>query len=249
MRCRKPRILLLRPNPPEVGPLGDIGIVAAIPIADIAPVEGAVDIVRWNLESCDWLVLTSPRAPPLLESIRDQILALAREGRLRVAVVGPKTGEAVERFLGVKPSLVPAEYRGEQLARALVKVGARCVLVARSERGVRELVEVLEANGVRVVEVHLYRVSPLEDLAEAAARIADSFDYIVLTSPLIAQGFLQAYKRHGSKPTPAIVAIGPTTAKTVKAMGYGEPLTPSTYTLEGVAELIRSDWASRTACR
>jgi uroporphyrinogen-III synthase len=243
--CEKPRILLLRPNPPEPGELGEAGIVAAIPVAAIEADEKALELVERELPHCDWLVLTSPRAPSLLKPLASMIGELVASGRLRVAAVGPKTADAIRRVLGVEPSLVPREYRGATLADQLAPLRPSCVLAARSERGVRELVDKLAAAGVRVVEVHLYRLRILDDMASLAGRIADEFDYIVVTSPSIAEALAKHYQ--GGSVT--VVAIGPTTAEALRRHGFQNVLVAREYTLKGVAETIAGDWASRKPCK
>jgi uroporphyrinogen-III synthase len=245
LRHEKPRILLLRPNPPEPAELGEVGIVAAIPLAIIEPNASALAEVERNLTVCDWLVLTSPRAPRILKPIAEKIRELVRRGSLKIAVVGPRTGEALLKELNLKPHVIPREYRGASLAEELGKYNPSCVLAARSERGVKDFTEILKLKGVKVKEVHLYNLKLLDDMASLVPMIADNFDYIVVTSPSIAEAFASHYK--GGKAR--IVAIGPSTAKTLESLGFKDVLVAREYTLKGVAKVIARDWASRTAYR
>ena len=237
----RPRILLLRPPGSSAEALMEAGVVAHIPVIDIEPVPETIEEMRRLLPDCDWLVVTSPRAVKIMAPILDLIDRLRREKRLRIAAVGPKTRWSLQEA-GLDADLVPREYRGAALAVELASQGPRCVLLARSEKAVPELPRILEAEGVRVVEKPLYRVVELDDMAEAAASIADRFDYVVFTSPSIARAFTRHYSRP-DKPGFAPVAIGPTTAAELRRLGYPEPLTPSIYTLEGIAELIARHWS------
>ncbi len=241
---QQPLILLLRPHPVEIGSLSEAGIVAAIPVLRVVPNQEALREILERLDECDWLVLTSPRAPRMLRSIREHLLDATRRG-LRLAVVGPRTAERLRAELGLEPSLVPESYTGASLAEELVKKHKPgCVLLARSEKATPELLQVLQRSGIRYYEIPLYRVEKVEKLTDTAARIADDFDYVVFTSPSVAEAFFSKY--HG-EPGFTPVAIGPTTARKLVQLGIKNPLVPSTYTLEGIAELITRHWASKGA--
>jgi len=243
----RPRVLFLRPPGSRV-PHGVV-IAAHIPVVDVVAVPGAAERVLREAERCGWLVLTSPRAAVFLAPVLGELERLRRSGRLRVAAVGPRTREELERA-GLGADLVPGEYRGAALASALAeRVGSGgCVVLARSEKAVPDLPEGLRRAGVRVVEVTLYRVVALRDMAEAAAAVADKFDYVAFTSPSIVRAFTEAYRGLGRSPaepgfTPA--AIGPTTAAELRRQGYPEPVTPRVYTVEALVEAIAAHWAGR----
>jgi len=240
----RPRVLLLRPPGSSPGPLAEVAVVAHIPVVDLEPVPGAVERLAAELRrGAEWLVLTSPRAPAMLGPVLGLVAELQRGGRLRIAVVGAKTREALER-LGLRVDLQPPSFRGADLARELAGLRPGRVVLARSEQGVPDLPRILSQAGVEVVEVPLYRVVELEDMAEAAARVADLFDYVVFTSPSIAESFTRRYPRPRS-PGFTPVAIGPTTAEKLAELGYPPPLQPGRYTLDDVARLILEHWGRR----
>ena len=233
---KRPHVLLLRPPGSEPGRLAEVAIVAHIPVADVEPVPGALEQVEKELEKSDWIVFTSPRAPQLLAKLLEKIRQLQAQGRIRVAAVGPKTRQVLEQH-GIHVDYVPREYRGAALAEELASLRPHRVLLPRSEKAVPDLVQGLESHGIEAVEIPLYRVVVLDRMASAAARAADLFDYVVFTSPSIAEAFTKHYpspNNPGFKP----IAIGPTTAKKLKELGYPEAPYPSEYTLDGVAKLI-----------
>ena len=243
----RPRVLFLRPPGSRV-PHGVV-VAAHIPVIDAVPVPGAAERVLREAERCGWLVLTSPRAVGFLSPVLGELRRLRAGGRLRVAAVGPRTREELERA-GLGADVVPGEYRGAALASVLAERlgGGGCVVLARSEKAVPDLPEGLRGAGVRVVEVPLYRVEPLRDMAEAAAVVADRFDYVAFTSPSIVRAFTEAYRRLGRSPgspgfTPA--AIGPTTAAELGRQGYPEPVVPREYTVDALVEAIARHWAER----
>ncbi len=244
--ARKPRVLFLRP-PGSRLPVPDGRIVVAnIPVIDVVPVEGAAGRVLEEAEKCGWLVITSPRAPAMLRPVVRGLQRLQVEGRLVVAAVGPKTRVALEEA-GLRVDVVPAEYRGKALGEELARMEPRprCVVLARSDTALPDLPETLRSHGIRVVEVPIYRVEVLEDMARAAASIADVFDYVVFTSPSIAEAFTKAYRglgRDPSRPGFRPAAIGPSTARRLRRLGYPEPLQPKEYTMEALIEELLSDY-------
>jgi len=234
----RPRVLLLRPPDAGAGPLAEAAVVANIPVIDIEPVEGALDVIEEWLSRCSLLVVTSPRAPRLLKPLAERIRELQRGGSLRIAAVGPRTAEEAER-LGLRVDHVPREYRGKALAEELARLEPkpRCVLLPRSEKALPDLRRGLEEAGIEVIEVPLYRPVVLDDMASLAAAVADRFDYVVFTSPSIAEAFTRHY-RSPARPGFQPVAIGPSTARKLVELGYPEPPYPAVYTMEGVAGLI-----------
>jgi uroporphyrinogen-III synthase len=178
----------------------------------------------------------------MLRPLAGLLKGLASRGRLRIATVGPRTASETRRLLGVGPSLTPGSFTGADLARQLAALRPRCVAAARSEKASPGLRRVLEESGVSLVEVPLYTLRVVEEMARAAARIADLFDYVAFTSPSGVEAFAAHYA--GSpRFTPA--AIGPTTASRIREAGLGDPLVPSRYTLDGLAEAISRDWEQR----
>ncbi|BEP17723.1 hypothetical protein PYJP_10750 [Pyrofollis japonicus] len=242
----QPLVLLLRPHPVEPGPLAEAAIVATIPVLRVVPSEESITKIAALLDKCDWLVLTSPRAPAMLKPILGKLRSVVKSG-LRIAVVGPKTAQKLREELGLEAVLQPREYMGKVLAGELVRLKPRCVLLARSEKANPELARILKENNIQFIEVPLYTVEPIDDACEAAARIADLFDYVVFTSPSVVDAFMAKYGR-GKKPREATfipVAIGPTTAKRLASHGFTEVLVPDEYTLSGVTRLVKSHWAAK----
>lgn len=237
----RPRILVMRPPGSSVEALRSVGIVYHVPVVRIKPIPTAAAEVSALLPKADWLVLTSPRAPWMLAELREQVLRLRRERGLRVAAVGPSTAREVRRVFGFDPDLVPRRYRGADLARELLRESPRVVVLARAEKAVPELREVLAGEGVEVHDIPLYTTKPDLQAACIAASLAPRVDFIVYTSPSIVDSFMKGAEAIGLKPEslPAThVAIGPTTARRLQSYGI-EPLYPEEeYTLKAVARLI-----------
>ncbi|ABM80685.1 uroporphyrinogen-III synthase [Hyperthermus butylicus] len=239
----KPTILLLRPPDSQPGPLAEIGYVAHIPIVEVVARSGAVEEVARLLGGCDWIVFTSPRAPRFLAKLLPEIRRLQEQGRLHVAVVGPRTANVLSEA-GLRVDLVPGEYRGKAVAEELRRRNPRCVLIPRSAAAEHNDFMLLQSMGVEVRIVHLYTAKPVERLARIAASIADEFDYVVFTSPSIVQTLARHY--NGSYKFTAAV-IGPTTLAALKEskLARARTIVAEKYTMDGLAEAIRRDWGKR----
>ncbi len=228
-------VLLLRPadEPPPPRPSERL-VLAHIPLLDVVHLEEGVSRVESLLPRCDWLVYTSFRGVRATRRLSRLVSRLRREGRLRVAAVGERTAAEVREVLGFDPDLVPREYRGAVLAEELLARRPRCVVFARSARGLREPVRLLEEAGVEVHDVPVYDMVVLERMVEAAVAAAPSFDYVVFTSPSIVEAFMSRWRGGVLR----AAAIGPTTAEALRRRGVEPLVVPRVYTLEALLSEI-----------
>src|ERR1043166_8226661 len=85
------------------------------PTIEIAPPQSyrELDNAISNIESYDWIIFTSVNGVDFFSArlkSHKQIL----NGKLRAAAIGPETAKAVES-LGLRPEVVPEEYRAEAI--------------------------------------------------------------------------------------------------------------------------------------
>ncbi len=228
-------VLLLRPadEPPPPRPSERL-VIAHIPLLDVEYIEEGVSRLEGLLPRCDWLVFTSFRGVRATRKLAERVSRHRRERGLRIAAVGERTAEEVEKLYGIRPDLVPREYRGEALARELLEHRPRCVVFARSARGLPDPIRVLRESGVEVHDVPVYDVKVLERMVEAAASAAPSFDYVVFTSPSVVDAFMSKWRGGELR----AVAIGPTTAERLRRYGVEPAITPGKYTLAAILEAI-----------
>src|SRR5690606_37277180 len=98
----------------------EISSVQVVPPADP---QRFTEHVR-NLRSYDWLVLTSVNGVHALFRALEACGGDSRWlGDLRVAVIGPATRDALRAY-GIRADVMPEEYRGEQVAEAVLAYGA-----------------------------------------------------------------------------------------------------------------------------
>jgi uroporphyrinogen-III synthase len=142
----------------------------------------------------DWLVVTS----------RAGADAVARAARptARVAAVGRVTAARLQAH-GIAVAYVPPTPSGAVLARGLPL--ARVALLARSDRALPDLPEILRSRGFEVPEVVAYRTDPRADgdLAPVRAALADpSRDVrVFVASPSAVEAFAIATGELASRAT------------------------------------------------
>ncbi len=154
-----------------------------------------------------WVAVTSK------EGARRLLWAWEEAGRppIRVAAVGEGTG-AVLVAGGLPPAFIPPRATAQDLAQALPQV-ERVLFVAGDLAG-RELEEGLRRRGIGVerLEVYATRARPLSP--EEAALLEEA-EVVAFFSP----SGVRAYA-HWTKRRPKAAAIGPSTAREARALGF-----------------------------
>ena len=136
----------------------------------------------------------------------------------RIACVGPNTAEFVER-MGFPVALVSAVHTGAALAEEFIaRHGADrpAVLLPRPDKVGSDLAARLDAAGIPVTQVILYRTDPLDPEAAQPMDFRDT-DLFVFMSP---SGVKHFTRLHTMPENATAVAIGPTTAAALAAAGH-----------------------------
>ncbi|WP_292321009.1 uroporphyrinogen-III synthase [Caldisphaera sp.] len=217
--------------------------IVFLPILDIIPInKSSIDFLN-NIDKCDWIVFTSPRGPKILANdakinkVFDLIVGKINNKKL--AAVGSETAKSIEIYLGRKPDLIPKSYTGKELGIELSKINSRCVLLARSKQGLKDINEILKEKSINFVEINLYeeRLNDKNLLSINEFLIKNDVQYVLLSSPLIAEAFCNYIKKDDIK----IVSIGPSTYSVLKEKCPKYiVLIPQKYTLSSAIELIKN---------
>ena len=164
--------------------------IETVPRTDTAPLRAALD------KPHDWAVFTSPAG---IAAAADALREIGRDLRalygMKLAAIGRGTADALASY-GRAADLVPAQYDGEHLARALCEAMPQggAALLLRAAQGGRELPEILSAAGIRVTDVPLYdtvhRADNADSLRDLLARGA--VDAVTFTSVSTVEGFADA---------------------------------------------------------
>ncbi len=216
------------------------------PTIEIIPPKNweAVDKAITNLSAYHWCLFTSVNGVAYfrkrLETLGKDVRAL---GHLKIGVIGEKTAEALLSW-GIKPDLMPKEYRAEALADALLKedIQGKNILLPRAEVAREVLPEMLRKAGARVDVVPVYQtVLPERKKEEFKEILAEGVDVITFTSSSTVKHLAALVKPDdlstllkGVK----IACIGPITANTAEELGLKVDIMPTQYTIDALVQAI-----------
>jgi uroporphyrinogen III methyltransferase/synthase len=223
--------------------------VLEVPVIRIEPPASwePLDRALARLDGYAWVVFTSVNG---VESVRKRA-ALAGEdrvlgslARLRVAAIGPATAAALGAW-GMRPEVVPEEYRAEGLVerlRGLVRAGD-LVLLPRAAEAREVLLKELERLGARVEEVAAYRTVPAPEAAGLVreALAGGAVDAVTFTSPSTVHHFmalLDVGERAALFAGARAAAIGPVTAEALAGYGVQPAVLAAEYTIAGLARAL-----------
>lgn len=197
-------------------------LVAFAPPEDLRPLD---DTIR-NLGRYDWLFLTSQNAVRALQE-RSDFLGLQLAKMLvdvSIAAVGPATAESV-RNAGLKVAYVATRHQGITLAEELgAQVKGKRVLLPRSDRANRDIVDMLNHWGAFVSEVTAYTtvVTSEQEMRPHEALLRKGADAVLFFSPSAVHHFfdLLGHARFlAFSQEAAFTAVGPVTQSALREAG------------------------------
>jgi uroporphyrinogen III methyltransferase/synthase len=203
--------------------------IQIVPPATWKPVDEAIR----KLKTYHWLLFTSANA---VEQFMERKAGAACD--VPIAVVGSATADKVVDW-GLRPSLIPKEFRAEGLLAAFPEnmVGTR-LLFPRAEVAREMLPEELRRRGATVDIVTVYRTVKAQygDIGEILA--TENVDCIVFTSPSTIPDDLTSVP-----PQTAIAVIGPVTREAAQLLGLKPTITPQESTVPALVDAIRRHFA------
>jgi uroporphyrinogen III methyltransferase/synthase len=221
--------------------------VVPLPTIATVPPESydALDAALRRLGDYAWLVLTSENG---VAAFFDRLRAHGGDVRalagVAIAAIGPATRAAVEAR-GLRVALVPAEFRAEAVADAMIAAGVagQRVLLARAAAARTVLPQRLAAAGAIVDEVPVYRtVLPPEAVAAPALFAGDRRpDLVTFTSSSTVTNFARLFAAHDLPSVlrgVAVGCIGPITAATARDLGLRVDVEPAEYTIPAFAAAV-----------
>ena len=210
------------------------------------PLDAALEV----LETFTWVIFTSVNGVAMVDRrLPARGLTWAALGGRRVAAIGPATADALAEH-GVRPDLVPSEYRAEGLLERLrgAITPADRVLLPRAAQTRDVLVTGLRRLGAQVTEVPAYATRRAEAgtarLREALA--AGTIDAVTFTSSSTARNFAELFtedERRQWLARPTVASIGPITAATAAEYGMQTDVMPSEYTIPALARALAEHFA------
>jgi uroporphyrinogen-III synthase len=219
--------------------------VIEAPVTIIQPMDPqAIDRVVTHLSDYDWLILTSQTGVRLFwESLRRAGLDARALKGIRVAVIGPATGEAL-RALGIAVDMMPSRFVAEALLELLASDrairGARILYAAAADA--RDVVPMgLRALGAIVDVVAMYKSIPDRAAGEGLNAALDDgeVDLVTFASPSAVDAYITLVGLDRASRTHA-VSIGPITSAAARAHSITVVAEAAESTVTGLVEAIRA---------
>jgi uroporphyrinogen III methyltransferase/synthase len=172
-----------------------------------------------------------------------------RFGRAKVCAVGPRTAAALIAR-GLRPDLVPAEFKGEALAEAILSVlpepraeGATRALLPRSAIGHETLARILTAAGVEVDARSAYgNEPPAEADAERLRALlrAREVEVICFTSSSTVENLVDLLGDESNALLGGLglASIGPSTTATAERLGLTITVSAKEHTSAGLVDAL-----------
>ena len=215
--------------------------IELVPPGDYSELDAAIG----SLARFDWLVLTSANA---VKYFFARLAALGLDtralGQARVCAVGPKTAASLLPY-GIRPDLVPADYKGEGVVDAFraMDIAGKRVLFPRADKAREVIPAGLAALGAEVAAPVAYRnVVP----ASLPANILQALEErrihcVTFTSSSTVENLATMVGENRLLKLlegVAIASIGPITAKTCRDLGLDVRIEPAEYTVAALTEEI-----------
>jgi len=245
-----------------------------------------LDIALKNLSGYDWLILTSVNGVEAMwermkklrvswthqHRERDEFTradkrvkkdpALAAEGRIRIAAIGPATKKAIEQR-GVKVDVVPKEYVAESVVRSLRrKVKGKRVLLVRAKVARDVIPRELRKAGAHVNVVEAYEtVVPQSSRRRLQAALKNPRRrprVVTFTSSSTVRNFvelLESGKATAGGPHLTeldgiqMASIGPVTSATLREFGLPADIKAKEFTIPGLVAAIAGDFVAARSPR
>jgi uroporphyrinogen III methyltransferase/synthase len=200
-----------------------------------------------SLEQYQWLLFTSVNGVKyFFQRLEELGKDVRRLKDMKVGAIGPKTAEAVYAK-GIKPDLMPDEYRAEAVVEAFKKEDAENlnILLPRAAKAREILPDELKKMGAHVDMVEAYRTMMPEKGADRIKAMLqnEEIHMITFTSSSTVTNFVgmigldeNQIKQWIEKVT--VACIGPITAQTAEKHGFKVSVMPKDYTIEALTGAI-----------
>jgi uroporphyrinogen-III synthase len=210
-------------------------LLEVIPPADPRPLERAAS----ELALYDWLVFTSSNAVEAFLPLTGGSVP----GRLRIAVVGPATAEAL-RAWEIEPYLIAGRADAEGLLAELAPFvdRSRRVLLPQAADARPTLAEGLARAGAEAVAIVAYdKGLPANALRRAEELFSTTpIGWVTFTSPRIVRHFIELFGNDWGRRRPELkaVSIGPVTTAELRRQGVEPAAEAGAPSNEGMVEAV-----------
>lgn len=214
-------------------------VIETVAPEDLEPLDRALQ----TLSSYDWVIFTSVNAVAFFFQRMQKLKLDIRTMRARIAVVGTKTQETLDRY-GIQAEFTPSEFNGDVLAQelaTLLQMGneKQTILFPRADIARTVILDTLRREGHIVDEVDVYQTRPLQSGArELFEQLqAGRIHVITFSSSSTVTHFVSAMNGHNWRDymdQVEIACIGPITAQTARDLGLTPTIIASHSTIDGL---------------
>jgi uroporphyrinogen-III synthase len=214
-------------------------LISIAPLSDPPPLAEVVQ----HIARYDWLVVPSANAArALLDVVADVCLFT----HIRIAAIGSGTANLL-RECGLRVELVPEAHSAAGLLHELGDLAGQRVLLPQGDIARPELAAGLRERGATVDAVIVYRTVPGAGVdALVAALQRHELDAVTFASPSALAYLIERFTAQGISPQEyrslfedlALVAIGPTTATTLREAGLPVAALAEPHTAAGLAQAV-----------
>lgn len=225
----------------ELEPLGAETVAVSLIESRICRTEEVRQALS-QLERYQWLVFTSGNGVDLFfEAMREANIDLRRLMKLKFAVIGRKTAEALKRH-GLISDFVPEQFSGADLAREWIPTlgSEERVMLMRAKEGSLVLPQKLAQAGIPFADIPLYETWVDRRRGEELNRQVKEADYVVVASGSAARAMAEMLEDTADL-NGKLVSIGPTTTREATRLGLPVYADAVEYTAEGIVAVILAD--------
>ena len=203
----------------------------------------AFDLALQNLESYDWLILTSIHGVEAFFRRLETLGIQQFPPSLRVAAVGAKTAQCISDH-GIRTDYVPDKYVPEAILPGLGKnIYGKRFLFPQSNLARTALADEIRFAGGVVTEVVAYRNVSSEPATAEMDELRAGVDFVTFTSPSTVRNFVAIVQKNGLDPfnlpgNPLFACIGPITKNAAEDLGFVNLVTASEYTTAGLIKAL-----------
>ena len=211
------------------------------------------------LEKVDYVILMSVNGVRYLLSAAERLglREKLKEGlkKTTIIAVGPKTARELENHQ-IPAKLIPENYTSDGIMQSLQQrsVTGKTIYIPRTSEAPPELAEKLREKGNVVEEIYIYTSQLPKDQGLSRKFIQNlsdgKIDAIIFSSSLGVKNFFKMISQHDTVENVqalinqklTVVAIGPTTAKTLAEMGLKVDVMPGKHLFEEALKALARYW-------
>jgi len=201
-----------------------------LPLIQLLPINQSELIKTYQKQHFDWIIFTSYNAVHTFFEVIDRTSIHSK-----IAVVGPKTKEALDQYY-LTDAFLPSAYIADVLAKELPVLANDIILLPQSVIAKNNMERLLKERNVKVQVIKTYenvKISYTEN--EIQNLFKGGIDYIIFTSGSTVKSFVDLGVEINST---KVVCIGPETAKIALQYNTLVAAIANPYTEEGIIEAI-----------